>query len=199
MNENEFENELIQYLTTGTVTGRECYDGIPEFLSCGSGDRVIKTKLWKYEPSIKTTAQLWNNFKEILEQHNQNVLNQPLSTAEFNQVKKIISDLHTPYDAGRFLYGLNGVTQIEIDLDDGRHVFLTVFDQKQIGAGDTVYQIVNQIERPAIIPGKMNRRFDTTLLINGLPIIQIEEKTDSHDVNESLNQMHQYIDPTFRS
>jgi type I restriction enzyme R subunit len=194
MNENEFENELIQYLTTGTVTGRECYDGIPEFLSCGSGDRVIKTKLWKYEPSIKTTAQLWNNFKEILEQHNQNVLNQPLSTAEFNQVKKIISDLHTPYDAGRFLYGLNGVTQIEIDLDDGRHVFLTVFDQKQIGAGDTVYQIVNQIERPAIIPGKMNRRFDTTLLINGLPIIQIEEKTDSHDVNESLNQMHQYID-----
>ena len=40
----------------------------------------------------------------------------------------------------------------------------------------------------------MNRRFDTTLLINGLPIIQIEEKRDTHDVNEALNQMHQYID-----
>lgn len=71
-------------------------------------------------------------------------------------------------------------------------MFLTVFDQKQIGAGDTVYQVVNQIERPAIISGKQNRRFDTTLLINGLPIIQIEEKRDTHDVNEALNQMHQY-------
>ena len=71
---------------------------------------------------------------------------------------------------------------------------VTVFDQKEIGAGDTVYQVVNQIERPAVINGKMNRRFDTTLLINGLPIIQIEEKRDTHDVNEALNQMHQYID-----
>lgn len=63
-----------------------------------------------------------------------------------------------------------------------------------MGAGDTVYQVVNQIVRPAVITGKENRRFDTTLLINGLPIIQIEEKCDTHDVNEALNQMHQYAD-----
>lgn len=194
MNENQFETELIQYITTGTITSPESLEGIPEFSAGGLGNRVVKTKLWKYEPIIKTTEQLWDNFKSILERHNQNVLEHPLSVMEFNQVKKIISDLHTPYEAGQFLYGLNGVSQIEIDLDDGRHVFLTVFDQKQIGAGDTVYQVVNQIERPAVINGKMNRRFDTTLLINGLPIIQIEEKRDTHDVNEALNQMHQYID-----
>lgn len=194
MNENQFETELIQYITTGTITNSECLAGIPEFTATGLGNRVVKTKLWKYEPDIKTTQQLWDNFKKILEQHNQNVLEHPMSETEFSQVKKIISDLHTPYEAGQFLYGLNGVSQIEIDLDDGKHVFLTVFDQKQIGAGDTVYQVVNQIERPAVINGKMNRRFDTTLLINGLPIIQIEEKRDTRDVNEALNQMHQYID-----
>lgn len=194
MTENQFETELIQYITTGTITSPESLEGIPEFSAGGLGNRVVKTKLWKYEPAIKTTEELWDNFKKILEQHNQNVLEHPLSVVEFNQVKKIISDLHTPYEAGQFLYGLNGVSQIEIDLDDGRHVFLTVFDQKQIGAGDTVYQVVNQIKRPAVINGKMNRRFDTTLLINGLPIIQIEEKKDTHDVNEALNQMHQYID-----
>lgn len=194
MNENQFETELIQYITTGTITSPESLDGIPEFSVGGMGDRVLKTKLWKYEPKIKTTNQLWDNFKNILEQHNQNILERPLSIVEFNQVKKIISNLKTPYEAGQFLYGLNGVSQIEIDLDDGKHVFLTVFDQKQIGAGDTVYQVVNQIERPAVINGKMNRRFDTTLLINGLPIIQIEEKRDTHDVNEALNQMHQYSD-----
>lgn len=193
MNETQFETELIQYITSGTVTKPEHLEGISDFMvSETSVDYVVKTKLWKYEPKIRTTEKLWDNFKEILEQHNQNTLDHPLSTVEFNQVKKIISDIQTPYEAGQFLYGLNGVSQIEIDLDDGRHVFLTVFDQKQIGAGDTVYQVVNQIERPAIITGKKNRRFDTTLLINGLPIIQIEEKCDTHDINEPLNQMHQY-------
>ena len=192
MDELKFESELIQYLCSGTITP-------PEQLGWGTVreshvDYVVKTKLWKYEPGIKTTEQLWDNFKRILEQHNQSTLDHPLSVVEFNQVKKIISDLQTPYQAGQFLYGLNGVSQIEIDLDDGRHVFLTVFDQAQIGAGDTVYQIANQIERPAKIPGKENRRFDTTLLINGLPIIQIEEKRDTHDIDEALNQMHQYID-----
>ena len=194
MNEKDFETELIQYITSGTITKPEHLEGLGNFIvNESSADYVIKTKLWKYEPEIKTTEQLWNNFKEILEQHNQNTLDHPLSVVEFNQVKKIISDIKTPYEAGQFLYGLNGVSQIEIDLDDGRHVFLTVFDQKQIGAGDTVYQVVNQITRPAKIIGKKECRFDTTLLINGLPIIQIEEKRDNRDVNEALNQMEKYI------
>ena len=193
MNEEQFETELIQYITSGTITKPEHMEGTSDFIvSEKPVDYGAKKKLWKYEAKIKTTDQLWNNFKDILEQHNQNTLDHPLSTVEFNQVKKIISNIQTPYEAGQFLYGLNGVSQIEIDLDDGRHVFLTVFDQKQIGAGDTMYQVVNQIERPAIITGKQDRRFDTTLLINGLPIIQIEEKRDTHDVNEALNQMHQY-------
>lgn len=195
MNENQFENDLIQYITNGVITKPEHFKGIRvSAVNETSIDYVVKTKLWKYEPDIKTTEQLWENFKKILEQHNQNTLKQPLSVVEFNQVKKIISDIQTPFQAGQFLYGLNGVSEIEIDLDDGRHIYLTVFDQKQIGAGDTVYQVVNQIERPAVIAGKQDRRFDITLLINGLPIIQIEEKRDTHDVNEALNQMHQYID-----
>lgn len=192
MNEDQFESELIQYLCSGSVSSTENFEwgSVKE----NPIDYVVKTKLWKYEPKIKTTDQLWDNFKAILEQHNQNTLDHPLSTVEFNQVKRIISGIQTPYQAGQFLYGLNGVSQIEIDLDDGRHVFLTVFDQKQIGAGDTVYQVVNQIRRSAAITGKESRRFDTTLLINGLPIIQIEEKRDTRDVEEVLNQMHQYID-----
>ncbi|MGV0168936.1 type I restriction endonuclease subunit R [Furfurilactobacillus sp. WILCCON 0119] len=188
MNESKFEKKLIDYMS-GDIT--HINEG--SVIDDDPSEYVIKGRGWKYEPTIKTTEGLWENFKKILEQHNQNTLDYPLSPVEFNQVKKIISELQTPYQAGQFLYGLNGVSQIEIDLDDGRHVFLTVFDQSQIGAGDTVYQVVNQIERPAIITGKQDRRFDTTLLINGLPIIQIEEKRDGIDVNEALNQMKQYI------
>lgn len=165
-----FEQEVIDYLTT-----------------------VGGVKQWEYLDKIKTTDQLWNNFKAVLEQNNRARIDEPLTATEFNQVKKIISGIDSPYHAGQFLYGVNGVSEIEIDLDNGKHVFLTVFDQAQVGGGNTVYQVVNQIERPKIVDGKPNRRFDVTLLINGLPIIQIELKKALHTTTESLNQMEQYI------
>lgn len=168
--EIQFENEVIEYLT-----------------------QIGGVKQWEYMPSIKSTEHLWLNFKHILEQNNQGRINGSLSESEFNQVKKIINAIDTPYKAGQFLYGVNGVSEIEVDLDDGRHVFLTVFDQAQVGGGSTVYQVVNQIERKRIVDGKMNRRFDITMLINGLPIIQIELKKALHSATESLNQMKQYI------
>lgn len=165
-----FEREVIDYLT-----------------------HIGGVKQWEYLEHVKTTDQLWDNFKSILEQNNRARLKEPLSDTEFRQVKKVISNIETPYDAGQFLYGTNGVSEIELDLDNGQHVFLTVFDQAQVGGGNTVYQIVNQIKRPKIVDGKLNRRFDIVLLINGLPIIQIELKKAMHSTNESLNQMKQYI------
>ncbi|MCR8964240.1 HsdR family type I site-specific deoxyribonuclease [Brevibacillus halotolerans] len=165
-----FENEVIDYLT-----------------------KIGGVKQWEYKKDIKTTEQLWDNFKIILEQNNRARLDEPLSVTEFNQVKKIITSIESPYQAGQFLYGVNGVSEIEVDLDNGKHVFLTVFDQAQVGGGNTVYQVVNQIKRPKVMDGKPNRRFDVTLLINGLPIIQIELKKALHSTTESLNQMEQYI------
>lgn len=168
--ELEFEKEVIDYLT-----------------------KIGGVKQWEYNKDIKTTEQLWENFKRILEQNNYARLDEPLSDIEFNQVKKIITSIDSPYKAGQFLYGVNGVSEIEVDLDNGKHVFLTVFDQAQVGGGNTVYQVVNQIERPKVIDGKPKRRFDVTMLINGLPIIQIELKKALHSTTESLNQMEQYI------
>ncbi|MDT2694895.1 HsdR family type I site-specific deoxyribonuclease [Enterococcus gallinarum] len=168
--ELRFEQEVVDYLT-----------------------RIGGVKQWEYKAEIKTIEQLWNNFKKILEQNNQARLDEPLSATEFNQVKKIITNINTPYQAGQFLYGVNGVSEIEVDLDNGKHVFLTVFDQAQVGGGNTVYQVVNQIQRPKVVDGKPNRRFDITLLINGLPIIQIELKKALHNATEALNQMEQYI------
>lgn len=165
-----FELEVIEYLT-----------------------KIGGVKQWEYKDTIKTTEQLWQNFKGILEQNNRARLDASLSTTEFNQVKKVITSIDSPYHAGQFLYGVNGVSEIEVDLDNGKHVFLTVFDQAQVGGGNTVYQVVNQIERPKVVDGKPNRRFDVTLLINGLPIIQIELKKALHSTTESLNQMEQYI------
>ena len=193
MTELEFENKLIEQLSTGIVTNTTNTKQTGDTIDAYGNMKVYKSKLWKYEPTIKTTEALWENFRKILYQLNQNQLTQPLSDTEFKQVQKVINELYTPYQAGQFLYGINGVSQVEVDLDDGRHVFLTVFDQKQIGAGNTVYQVVSQVKREPQIAGRPERRFDTTLLINGLPIIQIEEKSVKHSVDEALNQMHQYI------
>lgn len=183
--ELEFEKDLINFITSGEFVG----------LNDNELSKIlVERHRWIYEKKIKTTKALWDNFRQILYEHNQDILKEPLSDTEFAQVKRIIEDLHTPYEAGQFLYGINGISQVEIDLDNGRHVYLTVFDQKQVGAGNTVYQVVTQIERPSKISGRENRRFDTTLLINGLPIIQIEEKIDGDKINEALNQMQQYIE-----
>lgn len=167
-----FEDELIEYL-----------------------QHVGDTKQWKYEESIKTTNDLWNNFRNILEKHNNDKLNgNPLTENEFSLIRKEIECIDNPYQAGMFLYGLNGVSQINLNRDDGTSVYLTVFDQDQIGGGNTEYQIVNQIERNPVVAGKRSRRFDVTLLINGLPIIQIEEKGAAISTDAAFNQMQQYLD-----
>lgn len=169
--ELEFENQVIDYI-----------------------QHIDSSQQWEYLSNVKTIDGLWDNFKKILERRNyQSLHGKPLSLDEFAQVKAEIEKIDTPYQAGQFLYGMNGVCEVEIDRDNGDHVFLNVFDQSQVGTADTTYQIVNQIEVPAVQAGNHNRRFDTTLLINGLPIIQIEEKKHGHNVREALEQMRQYI------
>lgn len=64
MNELQFENELIAYI-----------------------ENVKGSKQWRYEKDIKSTEQLWSNFKNILEMHNQSTLDHPLSVVELGQVK----------------------------------------------------------------------------------------------------------------
>ncbi len=67
---------------------------------------------------------------------------------------------------------------------EDNHIYLTVFDQNQIGSGNTTYQIVNQVKRDHVKAGHLDRRFDTTLLINA-SIIHIEEKL-FHEANEAF-------------
>ena len=44
MNEQKFEKELIQYITTGTITNTNCLAGIPEFSATGLGKKKKKKK-----------------------------------------------------------------------------------------------------------------------------------------------------------
>ena len=174
--EKEFEDELIARL-----------------------QKCSEENQWEYREDIKTAPDLWANFKRIIETLNNGTMlrslgRNHLSNNEFGQVREeVLRNCSTPYEAGRWLYGVNGKTQVSVNPDGGGEpLILDVFDQDDIGANGTVYQVVNQIKRPPVVDGEKPRRFDTTLLVNGLPLIQIEEKKDGRSADEALEQMRQY-------
>ena len=68
MNELEFEQQLVEQLSTGSITLTQ---DVGEQSAPYGGRFVYKSKLWKYEPHIKTTEALWENFRRILYQLSQ--------------------------------------------------------------------------------------------------------------------------------
>lgn len=85
---------------------------------------------------------------------------------------------------------------VMIDLDNEKYVYL------QLSSPDVkknVYQISHQIrmEKSASPVVKNNNRYDVTLLINGLPILQTELKRPGVDFTEAVNQVNRYRRDSF--
>ena len=53
---------------------------------------------------------------------------------------------------------------------------LILYSNQDIGGGISTYEVVHQIAKRGRNIDARDRRFDVTLLINGLPIVQIELK-----------------------
>lgn len=150
---------------------------------------------WTYEPSIKTHEDLWNNFRKILEINNKSVLaDYPLTDSEFRQIQNAMT-FSSFYEAGKFLVGENGVAKILLQREDSSlgKVSLVVFKREDVAGGSSVYQVINQFVAPKTMGLDQNARFDVTLLINGLPLIQIELKKRSVSHMDAYNQIKNYI------
>lgn len=150
---------------------------------------------WTYRPDIKTEEQLWANFKYILEQNNKAKLDDtPLSEFEFAKVKNDLSHASF-YDAAKWLAGDHG--RVEVHVPRGNETLhLLVMNNEHVAGGSSVYEVINQYQAFAEEPhnGQRNRRFDVTLLINGLPMIHIELKNREHSYMEGFNQIKKYIE-----
>ena len=160
---------------------------------------------WTFRDDLRTEEQLWANFRKILESHNQDKLNDiPLSDTEFERVKNALN-FSSFYDAAIALSGENGVFRITIQRDidnvkegESPNIQLMVIDHSNIGGGTSVYEIIHQFqsfkedEHSSDITQR-NRRFDVSLLINGLPLIHIELKTGRNPYMEAFNQIQKYI------
>lgn len=149
---------------------------------------------WTYRPDLKTEADLWNNFKYILEQNNKDRLDgEPLSDSEFEQVKNQLQ-FSTFYKAGEWLVGENGKVMVHVQRDT-KKLHLVVMNHEHIAGGSSVYEVINQYSALKDDEDTASRdcRFDVTLMINGLPMIHIELKNRQHSYMEAFNQIKKYI------
>nr|WP_027871756.1 HsdR family type I site-specific deoxyribonuclease [[Eubacterium] cellulosolvens] len=148
---------------------------------------------WTYRPDLRTEEDLWKNFKYILEQNNKAKLNDtPLSDTEFAKIKNDLSHA-TFFDAGKWLVGENGKVYVHVQRGN-ETLHLVVMNNEHIAGGTSVYEVINQYQaRKSKGEEDRDRRFDVTLLINGIPMIHIELKNKDHSYIEGFNQIGKYI------
>ena len=150
---------------------------------------------WTYRDDLKTEEDLWANFKYILEQNNKDRLNgESLSDTEFEQVKNQLQ-FSSFYKAGEWLVGENGKVQVHVQRNTQR-LHLVVMNHEHIAGGSSVYEVINQYsalktEEDGKVPVR-DRRFDVTLMINGLPMIRIELKNKQHSYMDGFWQIKKY-------
>lgn len=145
---------------------------------------------WEYCPDINTVEKMWDNLRDILNKNNVAQLNGiPLDDKEFEQIRNKLT-FSSNFDAAKYLIGQNGIAHVDIKRD-GKPVILDLFYRNQT-FNKTVYQVVHQIQVPKRAGMDKDRRFDVTLLINGLPLIQIELKQQAVSENEAYEQIKKY-------
>ena len=157
---------------------------------------------WTYRPDLHTEEELWANLRSIIERNNKAVLDSKLLTdREFEQVKNQLS-FATFYDAAKWIAGENGIAHVYVQRDT-ETVQLTALKRDDIAGGSSVYEVINQYralkdDLPAGQAGEenihsQNRRFDVSLLINGIPLIHIELKNRQHSYLDGFRQIRKYI------
>lgn len=77
--------------------------------------------------------------------------------------------------------------------DDGRIQNIYLLDKKNIARNKV--QVIKQFEQT----GKLANRYDVTLLVNGLPLVQVELKKRGVAIREAFNQVHRYSKESFNS
>ncbi|MEK7014146.1 HsdR family type I site-specific deoxyribonuclease [Bacillus sp. FSL M7-1020] len=155
---------------------------------------------WNYRPDLKSEEDLWKNLRKIITQNNLSEIGEhPISDKEFDTIKtELLSKTKTPFDAARWLKGENGISRITIEREEVSlgSLSLVLYSNQDIGGGISTYEIVHQIAKKKANVDDRDRRFDVTLLINGLPIVQIELKQvyAKDGVFQAYNQIKKYAE-----
>lgn len=114
-----------------------------------------------------------------------------LSDAEFDRVM-IRLENHTIYESAKILR-----EQWVLELDNGKTVYVVFFTSDETR---NIYQVTHQVTMDPAHKGDVlyKNRYDVTILINGLPLVQTELKRPGIEINEAVNQINRYRRFSFR-
>lgn len=131
--------------------------------------------------TLKDESQLLSNLKTQVERANGLA---PLSETEWKQVISFLNT-GTVFERAKNLRDL-----FPVKFDDGtsKHLFFLSDDPSK-----NIYQVTNQITIDHRDYNGRTSRFDVTLLVNGLPLVQIELKKRGMEIAEAFNQTQRYI------
>ena len=113
-----------------------------------------------------------------------------LSDSEFERVKNRLLN-HTVYESAKILR-----EKWILDLDNGESVYLEFLTNDY---ERNTYQVTHQVtmDKEHVEDVDQTNRYDVTILINGLPLVQIELKRPGVEINEAINQINRYRAKSF--
>lgn len=151
---------------------------------------TLKDMSYEYV-QIKEETNLINNFKTQLEKHNAKALAEIGRTSftenEFEKIR-IFLEGGTLFEKSKKLRDL-----FPLETDDGQHRIWVEFLNKNHWCQNE-FQVSNQIT----IEGRKTCRYDVTILINGLPLVQIELKKRGVELKQAYQQIQRYQKTSFR-
>lgn len=114
-----------------------------------------------------------------------------LSDAEFDRIM-IRLENHTIYESAKILR-----EKWILELDNGKSIYVDFFTSDETR---NVYQVTHQVTMdPAHKDDVLYKnRYDVTILVNGLPLVQTELKRPGIEINEAVNQINRYRRFSFR-
>lgn len=140
-----------------------------------------------------TVQDLINNWRYELNRINADILEGvALTDNEFQQVMAKVKQISNSYEAAKILSMEGSTGKIDGIYRDNhpdvtrRQITLTILRKAQVRGGDSSYQIAREVQTD------YNNRFDIVLLINGLPLINIEQKRTDKTLDEAFGQFKRY-------
>ena len=138
---------------------------------------------------ISEETNLHANFKAQLEMHNRKELakfgREHFTDAEFDRIL-IYLEGGTRFDKAKKLRDL-----YPLDTEDGNRIWVEFLNRQQWCQNE--FQVSNQIT----VEGRKKCRYDVTILINGLPLVQIELKRRGVELKQAYNQIQRYHKTSF--
>lgn len=137
-----------------------------------------------------------NNFRTQLCKVNAENLMEAKGTAELTDAEfaRVLLRLenHTIYESAKILR-----EQWVLDLDNGKTVYLSFLTDDETR---NTYQVTHQVTMDKSHKDDVlyKSRYDVTILINGLPLVQVELKRPGVEINEAINQINRYRRFSFR-